>query len=290
MTGLDIIIPAMHPAACVANVLYSLSRNTVRPDVVSVVSNELDRDDVPSYGLTVRVIRFASEHYLVGERDVALRRNVGIWSSTCSHVLTFDDDQIAPPNLVESSLRLLEQKPYFWGHYRYADFSAHGADELLRMEAARGRPREHPPNAWHQWTSCDAGLFGAERELVQRLGGFDLIFCGRQAGEDQNLGRRLAWHVDHHAERVFIHEPPFAWHPEERIALAKPRYRNLCSGEHRLIPAWVSHVEVRRCEACPYFEVVTGNLFSSEAVLPFDPGKVATIVESVARTTDRQPG
>ena len=289
MTSLDIIIPAMRLAASVANVLYSLSRNTVRPDVVSVVSNELDSDEVPSYGLNVRLIRFASEHYPVGERDVALRRNVGIWSSTCSHVLTFDDDQIAPPNMLEASLRLLEQKPYFWGHHRYAEFTAHGVEELVRMEAARGRPREHPPNAWHQWVSCHAGLFGAERELVRRLGGFDLIFCGRQAGEDQNLGRRLAWDVDH-SERVFIHEPPFAWHPESRIAWGKPLYRNLCPGEHRLTTAWLSHVEVHRCQACPYFEVVTGNLFSSEVVLPFDPGKVATVVESVAHTTDRQPG
>ena len=289
MSSLDIIIPAMRPAACVANVLYSLSRNTVRPEVVSVVSNELDNGDLPSYGLNVRLIRFTSDHYPVGERDVALRRNVGILSSTSTHVVTFDDDQVAPPNMVEASLRLIEQKPYFWGHYRYAEFSAHGVEELLRMEASRGRPREHPPNAWHQWMSCYAGLFGAERELVQRLGGFDLIFCGRHAGEDQNLGRRLAWHVDH-GERVFIHEPPFAWHPEERIAWSMPRYRNLCTGEHRLAPAWHSHVEVRRCEVCPYFEVVTGNLFSSEVVLPYDPAKVSTVVENVARATDRQPG
>ena len=283
MTPLDLIIPAMRPAECVANVLYSLSRNTVQPDVVSIVSNELD-SDLPSYGLNVRLIRFTSEHYPVGEQDVALRRNVGIWSSTCAHIVTFDDDQLAPPNLIETSARLLERKPYFWGHHRFVEFSGRSVDELLQMDPEQGRAREHPPNAWHQWMSCYAGVFGAERELVQRLGGFDLIFCGRHAGEDQNLGKRIAWHVDR-SERVFIHEPPFAWHPERKIAWSAPRYRNLCSSEHRLAPAWQGHVEIRKCQVCPYFEIVTGNLFSAEVAMAFDPSKVATLIEPLPSTT-----
>jgi hypothetical protein len=279
MTGLDLIIPVMRPAACVANVLYSLSRNTIQPDVVSIVSNELD-SDLPSYGLNVRLIRFTSAHYPVGDRDVALRRNIGIWSSTCAYVVTFDDDQLAPRNLIETSARLLERKPYFWGHHRFVDFSGRSVDELLQLGPEQGRAREHPPNAWHQWMSCYGGLFGAQRELVQGLGGFDLIFCGRHSGEDQNLGKRIAWHVDR-SERVFIHEPPFAWHPEQKIAWTAPRYCNLCSGEHRLAHARQGHIEIRKCQVCPYFEIVTGDLFSAEVAMAFDPSKIVTVIESI---------
>jgi len=276
---IDVIIPAVRAAACVGKALYSLSRNSVRPQLVTVVSNELD-DDLPTHGLDVRLIRFASEHYPVGDRDVALRRDIGIWLSPCSHVLTFDDDQLAPPNLIEASLAILGRRPYCWGHYRFTDFSRYGLDALLALRPEQGRTREHPANAWHGWMSCYGGLFAAERQLVQAVGGFDLIFCGRHAGEDQNLGRRLAWHLDR-SERVFIHEPPFAWHPEQRIPWGTPRYTNLCPCGHRLEVTRRGWVDLLQCRACPYFEVVRGELFGTGVAIPFDLDRITTRISEL---------
>lgn len=275
---LDVVIPATRPES-LERTLYSFSRGTRRPDRVTVVSNEVP-SDLPVHGLAARLIRFRSSRYPVGRMDSALRRNIGIWSSGHSHVLLFDDDQVAPADLLEASLRLLREKPCFWGHYRYIPFASHTVDNLLHAPPARGRTREHPANAWHLWQSCYGGLFGAERSLLLDIRGLDLIFCGRHGGDDQDLGRRIARRLGG-TDRVFIHEPPFAWHPEEKLRWSKPGYTNLCT-EHQLEEAQLADVRVERCTACPYFRALEEIGFRSEVRIPFDPREVETVVEDLA--------
>lgn len=277
---IDVIIPSTRPDA-VEKALYSLSRGSVLPDAVTVVSNEAG-ERLPGHGMNVRLIRFRSSAYPIGSHDVVLRRNIGIWSSGCSHVITFDDDQVAPVNLIETAARLLREKRYFWGHYRYVDFGFHSVDQLLHMDAACGRTREHPPNAWHAWLSCYAGLFGAERDVLLQLGGFDMAFCGRHAGEDQNLGRRLARRLDG-CERVFIHEPPFAWHPTGKLPWAKAGYTNLCSAAHRLFRTRRGGIEVETCYVCPHFRALEVDLYRDDVRMRYDPAQVEV---TLRRTVD----
>jgi hypothetical protein len=275
---LDVVVPAVRRAT-IDRLLESLARNTVRPDSVSIVSNEVD-SDLETHGLNVRLLRFRSSEYPIGDRDVALRRDVGIWSSECSHVLTLDDDLIAPASLIETSLALLRDEPYFWGHYRYISFQGYGVERLAELPAELGRKRENPPNSWHLWLSCYGGAFGAERELVQEVGGFDLAFSCRHSGEDQSLGKRLAAHVSG-SERVFIHEPPFVWHPNEADEWEPPAYSNLCKGEHETEDGTLNGLPVSRCLRCPYFSVRDDSrLFSGELFVRYDPDAVEVSTES----------
>jgi len=277
---LDVVVPAVRTAT-LSRLLWSLAQGSIRPDMVSVVSNEVD-GEVETHGLEVRVLLFSSERYPFGAYDLALRRNVGIFYSACSHVVTFDDDQIAPRTMLAAVRGLLEDRPYVWGHHRYASFARFSPEALIDRAPRAGRTREHPPNAWHLWQSCYGGMFAAERALLERLGGFDMIFSGRQAGEDQNLGRRIARAVDGR-ERVFIHEPPFAWHPEENEAWPATSLTNLCSGSHQLGDEVIGDVRVRRCRSCPYLvaDDYDSKLFGDEPVLPFDAGLVEVTINGL---------
>jgi hypothetical protein len=275
--SLDVVVPAVRRAT-IGRLLESLNRNSVRPDVVSIVSNEVDAQ-IETHGLNVRLLRFRSSEYPIGDRDVALRRDVGIWSSECSHVLTLDDDVVAPANLIETSLGLLHDEPYFWGHYRYVSLSGYTLERLSELPPDLGRRRENPPNSWHLWMSCYAGAFGVERELVQQLGGFDLAFSCRHGGEDQSLGKRLAAHVAG-TERVFIHEPPFVWHPNEPDEWEPPAYSNLCEGTHDLEETSLNGLPVTKCRRCPWFAAADeARLFSGEVFVPYDPNAIAVTIE-----------
>lgn len=287
LPSLDVVVPAVRRAT-IGRLLESLGRNAVRPDVVSIVSNEIDAA-IETHGLDVRLVRFRSSEYPIGDRDLALRRDVGIWSSECTHVLTLDDDLIAPLNLIESSLALLREEPYFWGHHRYISFPGYGLERLLELPPELGRARESPPNSWHLWMSCYGGLFGAKKELVQRIGGFDLVFSCRHGGEDQALGKRLAAQVAG-TERVFIHEPPFAWHPSEPDDWEPPAYSNLCMDEHEFEDGNVNGAAVVSCRRCPYFLATDhDSLFTEEALLPYDPDAVEVTVERPTPGTASAP-
>ena len=274
--SLDVVVPALRTTT-IDRLLMSLAAGTVRPDAVSLVTNEVPTG-IQTYGLEVRVLRFRSERYPIGDRDLALRRDIGIWSSECSHVLTLDDDLVASADLVESALGLLDRERYFWGHHRYISFDGYAPERLLELAPELGRPREKPPNSWHLWLSCYGGAFGAERALVQELGGFDLAFSCRQSGEDQSFGKRLAAETTGR-EQVFIHEPPFAWHPTEAEPWGAAAYSNLCVGAHHLEVADLNGMPVSSCRRCPYFVALDEELlFSGEVFLPYDPADVEVTV------------
>ncbi|HET7265253.1 MAG TPA: hypothetical protein VFL28_11330 [bacterium] len=276
---LDVVIPSLRRDS-VGGALYSLGRGTAVPDLITIVSNEVAPSLVP-VGLRVRLVRFRSARYPIGTMDVALRRNIGIWASPCSHIITFDDDQLASPDMVEAGARLFERQAFFWGHYRFLDFAVRPVDEILQLPASAGRPREFPPNAWHGWQSAYGGLFGGEKSMLQAAGGFDLAYCGRHAGEDQHLGRRLA-DAAGHAGRVFVHEPPFAWHPTAKVPWSAPAYTNTCAGPHQFEEHRLGAVSVQQCRVCPYFQPPPGDVPTGEVLMRFDPAAVDVTVEDAA--------
>jgi hypothetical protein len=263
---IEVVIPVVRPWH-VEGLLYCFARNNPPPDAVTLVTNELP-DSFHTYGLHVRVIRFTSNIYPFGVCDVALRRNIGIWSSEASHVLFFDDDQLAPPDLIDSVRRVLNRKLYVWGHYRYIDFEGRTADEILELPFTRGSPRERPPNAFHGWMSAYGGLFACERALLCELGGFDMAYAGRHSGEDQNLARRLARQVDR-TDRIFVHEPPFAWHPTKPEPWGQPRVKNVCD-VHDWRSEMIAGREVRACSNCPAYAFEERDLLGDSCLLPFD--------------------
>lgn len=176
---------------------------------------------------------------------------------------------------------MLERSPYFWGHHRYIRFEGYTLEDLVKERPDAGQTREHPANAWHSWLSAYAGLAGARRELLLEVGGYDMAFCGRHAGEDQNLGRRLARHV-HGIEQIYVHEPPFAWHPEEPLPWAEPRYSNLCSGAHELVTVECDGRVIQQCGRCPYFSFdgIIGD--PDKVLMPFELDSVNLLIEELS--------
>lgn len=272
----EVVIPSIRNAG-LSRLLYSLGQQTRKPDLVTIVSNEVS--GISRHGLSVRILRFDSDEYPYGKLDVALRRNVGIWESKADVIIFQDDDQLAPPNMVEKTMEKIELEPFVWGHHRFIDFDT-DTDEILRMGPEAGRTREHPPNAFHQFHSCYAGMMAARRDLLLELQGFDLLFLGRHGSEDQSLGQRMLQHFG--MERVFIHEPPFAWHP-----LGSPRSHveaktNLCA-EHQMEYVTTNGVLFQTCSRCPYRACVDKSevYFSGAVVLPYDHSLVRVKKENI---------
>jgi hypothetical protein len=269
---LDVVVPVLRTKT-IGRLLQSLSLGVSQPDVVTLVSNEVALD-TETFGLPVRVIRFSSDTVPIGQADVALRRNIGIWASSGSHVVTLDDDLVAAASLVASSRDLLRVHPYFWGHYRYISFRGHRVEDLVALAPDRGRPREFPPNSWHLWMSCYGGLFGAAADLVREIGGFDLVFSCRHASEDQQFGRRLARRISG-TDRVYIHEPPFAWHPAEPEPWESPAYCNLCPTDHQAVNDVIGAVSVQRCARCPWISITDeSRVFADTVHWAYDPGQL----------------
>lgn len=264
---IEVVIPAIRHAE-VGRLLYSLANGIEKPYRVTVVSNEVGK--LQSHGLNARVLRFDSDEYPYGARDVVLRRNIGIWESDADVVLFQDDDQLAPFDMVSSTHKLFDEGlPFVWGHHRFVDFDA-GAEEILTWRPEAGREREHPPNSFHLHHSCYAGMMAAKRDLLLEMGGFDLLFLGRHGSEDQSLGLRMLQRFG--MGKVFIHEPPFAWHP---LASPKRVYRgrtNLCAGEHELGYTTTNGVLFQICAQCPLSVCVDKSevYFTGQVVLPYD--------------------
>ena len=275
---IEVVIPSIRQVS-VDRLLYSLANNRRKPDLVTVISNEVGT--LPSHGLNARVLRFSSEEYPYGANDVALRRNIGIWESEADVVLFQDDDQIAPPGMIGAVEAYLWQSPFVWGHHRFIDFETLTADEIMVLEPEAGRSREHPANSYHSYLSCYAGMMAAPRELLLELQGFDLLFLGRHGSEDQNLGHRMLRRFA--MEKVFIPEPPFAWHPLKSPRRLSSPITNLCDEPHQLDYVTTNGVLFQICQRCPLSVCVDKSqvFFTGQVVLPYDHSLVQVTKEKL---------
>lgn len=273
--SIDVVIPARRDPS---RLLFSLEHQTHTVDNVWIVSNEIER--LRFRPKNVHLVRFSSQELAYGESDVVLRRNLGISLSEADVVVLQDDDQVAPSGMIEACWRKTLDKPFVWGHHRFIDMDAQDVDQLMDFHPNLGREREHPPNAPHGWFSCYAGMAAFRRSFFWEVGGFDMAFLGRHAGEDQNLGRRMMRHVGD--KNVFIHEPPFAWHPVmpyRREYL--PVTGNVCADGHQtLTRTTINGVEFQLCARCPYrAPAPEEKLLEDRVVIPFDPALVVWSIE-----------
>jgi glycosyl transferase family 2 len=211
---IEVVVPAARGNLC-QRLVDSLALQTRPPDLVSLIGNEVTTVSHPD--LDVRRVHYATDY--LSQADVCLRRNIGIYFSEADIIIFQDDDQLAPPDMVESAIDPIQTFGYVWGHHRYIDF---GDDPMaiLNLPPDAGISREQPANAYHRWQSCYAGMFGAKRDLLMELQGFDMVFEGRIGNEDQQLGHRLFQKFG--LDWVFIYEPPFAWHPTLVEDVPKP--------------------------------------------------------------------
>jgi hypothetical protein len=268
--SIEVVIPSLRQEP-VERLIASLSLQTHPPDAITIVSNETQPFGVD--GLPVRLLRFSSHAYAIGEKDVALRQNVGIYSSGCDYIVISGDDQVAPPTMIEDTLAALEIRKrkvgfdYIWGNHRLTDFLGKSLDDIRLADRESGLSREFPvPPHGHGYWSCYGGMFAARTDFIQEFGAFDMAFIGRHANEDQQLGYRLMKRAGHQA--VFILEPPFSWHsmelrvPEHATDLPwmKPVLNGCGPGNHDLGDAWVKGLLFDSCMKCPFTSYKGGHV------------------------------
>jgi hypothetical protein len=272
---IEVIIPSVGDPTWL---LWSLTQQSRPPDQITVVSNEFRPllRAFEGYESRIRALRFDSEDYPYGNRDVVLRRNIGIWESDADAIIFQDDDQISPRHMVRDFEALLENEPWVWGHHRFVNFDDHDQVELLDADPSIGRSRETEPNRFHSYQSGYAGCFGVHRLGIVAAGGFDMLFLGRHANEDQNLAKRMC------GPMIKIWEPPFAWHPLHSPHRAQGP-TNTCTGEHDWEPDVFNGVVFSRCSRCPLwkFSDRKEQLFRDEVVVPYEHRLVDVTVEAI---------
>lgn len=252
----SVIIPATRPCSALVE---SLGWGTREPDEIIVVSNEVT---VPG----VLMVRFDSTIVPYGKGDAALRRDIGADVATGDILIFLDDDLIAPIELVETASDIVSADGFCWGHHRYIDFTEHSIENIIGMAPELGRSREHGVNRWHGWQSSYAGNLSIMRDLFWAAGGFDLAYLGHHGQEDQQFGRRLGKENNY---QTFVHEPPFAWHPE--YELYHSTRRSNISGDHAMERVTVNGHDFAVCGQCPcrYPLDVDRLTMSDEVVMPY---------------------
>lgn len=267
---IDVIVPVRR-AQTVGRLLEALALGSQAPDQVTLVGHEVPLDLFP-HGLAVRVLRPGGHTYAVGDRDVVLRRNLGAFTSDLDLLLFLDDDVVPARTTVETVGLLLDGTPVVWGHHRFLALDGLSVETLVDLPPSAGRSREDGVNRWHQWMSCYGGMAAFTRDVFVAAGGYDMAYSGRHAGEDQDLGRRLAMHLGHPG-RAFIHEPPFAWHDVTSPPWGPAAWTNLCTTPHDLTEHRRGTVLFTTCRRCPW-EQAAGELPHDrrEPLISFDPG------------------
>jgi hypothetical protein len=283
--GVEVVIPSLRQAE-VERLVASLLLCEPAPDIVTIVSNETDGFAVRG-GSMVRLLRFKSDEYCIGEYDVALRQNVGIWAAYGDVIIIQGDDQVAPPSMVKDSLDALEGREYVWGNHRLCNFDGMSLEDIRLKERSSGLSREDPePPSRHGYQSCYGGMFVCRTPLLREVGGFDMAFNCRHANEDQQLGYRLMRMAGH--TRVDISDPPFSWHDialksntdrrSTRDTWLEPK-RNGCRPEdHDYYSGDIGGQPFMLCYLCAYSAFVgdTGALFRDEPLIRYRPEAVQT--------------
>jgi hypothetical protein len=226
---IEVVVPLCR-SFVLAPMLRSFAKQTVRPDVVTLVTNwdsakmeatvkeALAKEQVE---LRVRQLCFATDVYAWGMSDAGLRRNMAAWNSDEEAMLLWDDDQVPSRDTIEASLDLFRLGPWVFGHHRFVDFDAVPLDELLDWPPERGVSREKPANSFHTYHSTYGGNVAVLRKAYIDLGGYDLIYT--RGCDDINIGRRVIG--DNH---VIVREPPLAWHPKSKLGMDMLMSGNIC--------------------------------------------------------------
>jgi hypothetical protein len=252
---ISVVIPTTRPS--VDDLIISLMWGSLVPDEIIVVSNEV-RPHTPG----VTLVSFDSSTQPYGVGDAGLRRDIGADVASGDIVIFQDDDQIAPTDMVGMAVEIVERDGFCWGHHRFIDFDAHAPADLYDMDPSLGRSRETSPNRWHGWQSSYAGNLAIRRDLFWETGGFDLGYLGYHGSEDQQLGRRLSGGTF----EIYVHEPPFVWHPENDVFHSAPKTNIM--GAHRMVRTAINGMDFFVCEECPCRKPVdVDSLTRSERVI-----------------------
>jgi hypothetical protein len=268
---MEVIIPQMRPQH-LDNLIYSFGK-TGAPDLITLVSN-LNLSLRVASPCPIRQLRYETDTYSTGDYTVVLKRNIGAWWAKHENIVFFDDDQLSSNGMLIAFDKLLNTTDIVYGHHRFIDYDSHALDDILDAPPAAGISREHPVNAAHTFQSGYGGLLGIKQSLYLGLGGMDMWWSNVPSHEDQDFTRRMlmakGWST------IFVHEPPFAWHPlwgaSTRLPVTKEP-SNLCNSHH-IVTKTLQGIDYEACTLCPWHAASRIEMRNATPMMPFNPLRV----------------
>lgn len=170
----SVILPTFGRYKYVAEVLDDLRAQTIKPTQILIADGNAPEDRQPEVYERYRDLPI--ELLWHEETGICSGRNACLKRVTGDFVWFVDDDSRISENNLEAHLRVL---------------GAYGADVSVGPAFTRSRPELHGDQREVMCTHMDCGTTLCKREIVARVGGFDMQFNQYLAGEDGELGIRF---------------------------------------------------------------------------------------------------
>jgi len=169
-----VVLPTFGRYRYVAEVLEDLRRQTIPVSEILIADGNTGDDRMaeaykPFKDLPLEVL-------WVPEPGTCISRNACLARATGEYIWFVDDDSRLATDNLEQHLRVLQ---------------AYGADVSVGPAYTRERPALHADQQDIRCTFMDCGTTLVRREMLERVGGFDMQFNDRLAGEDGELGIRF---------------------------------------------------------------------------------------------------
>lgn len=190
---ISVVIPCFNAELTITDQLLALEEQEGAPDfeIVAVDNGSTDgtwavlEDFMDSSKLNIRIFR-AVEH-----QGASYARNIGIGKSRAERIMFCDADDVVSRWWLSHGYRCFDYYPVWNGAaILLNDKQFHGSIEQIRSEFGDSPAFEAPETRSHgSFPVLMGGNFGATKEALTSVGGFDLSFLG--AGEDNDLGFRF---------------------------------------------------------------------------------------------------
>lgn len=169
-----VVLPTFGRYRYVAEVLEDLRAQTIPVSEILVADGNTGIDRQP--GAYEPFSDLPLEVLWVPEPGTCVSRNACLARASGDYIWFVDDDSRLAPDNLEQHLRVL---------------GAYGADVSVGPAYTRERPTLHADQQEVRCTFMDCGTTLVRREMLERVGGFDMQFNDRLAGEDGELGIRF---------------------------------------------------------------------------------------------------
>lgn len=190
MISYSILIVTYNQKETLGKILYSLKRQIKNPKMFEIViADDCSDDGTEIFVKKLRLPIFLKYTRAANNVGRSIIRNMGFQKTAGRKVIFLDGDMVPGPDFIESFLGSWDRHPgaVILGSWRNPP--EWGSDRLYRYLSSRGRLAEESETQvpGKYFTS---GNFSIDREIFERLSGFDLAFEGWK-GEDTDFGFRL---------------------------------------------------------------------------------------------------
>jgi glycosyltransferase involved in cell wall biosynthesis len=184
--SLAVVVPTIGRIAPLRRLLESIAVQTVIPDELLIV------DQNPAGFLDTLLREFpTAARIAIEEANLAAARNAGFASTSSTHVLFLDDDEVIDPDFCERVIGTFARYPQvrcLWPIVHAPGARAAGVNHWRRL--AQGPPL--PGTALFRIGRIAGGGAGFERDFFLATGGYDeTLYRAAQMAEDLELSMRM---------------------------------------------------------------------------------------------------